>query len=53
MHILLEETGKKINGVENYYDRGQRINTTPNQELTKKGSQSQSDIERGLKVSCS
>lgn len=32
---LLGETRKKINGMENCYERGQRTNTTPAQEWTK------------------
>lgn len=42
MHDLLRETSKKINGVENYYDRAQRSNTALAQEWTKEGSRSAS-----------
>ena len=36
MYYLVRETDKRINGVENYYDGGQRSNTTLGQEWTGK-----------------
>lgn len=48
MHDLLRETNKKINGVENYYDRAQRSNTALAQEWTKEGSRSASAIGQRL-----
>lgn len=40
MHNLLGETRMQINGVENYYDRGQKTNTTPAQGGTRQVSES-------------
>lgn len=44
---LLGETRKKINGMENCYERGQRTNNQPSSGMDK-GSQSQGDSVRSL-----